>query len=75
MKVTVEIMDDLLLRAKERAKERGITLRVLIDEALELALDQPLPTKRVRPVTFKGNGLPREFEGASWEKVREAIYP
>jgi hypothetical protein len=25
-------------------------------------------------VTFKGNGLTREFEDASWDKIRDAIY-
>jgi hypothetical protein len=75
MKTTIEIADNLLARAKARAREQHITLRSLIEESLSTSLDQPLPTAKVRPVTFKGNGLRREFEDASWEKIRAAIYP
>jgi hypothetical protein len=74
MKTTIEISDNLLIRAKKRAREKHITLRSLIEESLAASLDQPLPTKRVVPVTFKGKGLSRDFEGASWEKIRDAIY-
>jgi len=74
MKTTIEISDNLLIRAKKRAKEKQITLRSLIEESLAASLEQPLPTKQVVPVTFKGKGLSRDFEGASWEKIRDAIY-
>ena len=75
MKTTIEIADNLLIRAKVRAREQHITLRSLIEKSLAAALDQPLPVTRVKPVTFTGNGLSRDFEGASWDKIREAIYP
>ena len=74
MKTTIEISDNLLIRAKKRAREKHITLRSLIEESLAASLDQPLPTKRVVPLTFKGKGLSRDFEGASWEEVRYEIY-
>jgi len=74
MKTTIEISDNLLVRAKNRAREKNITLRSLIEESLAASLDQPLPNKRVVPVTFKGKGLTHEFEGASWDKIRDAIY-
>lgn len=74
MKTTIEIADNLLIRAKTRAREKKITLRSLFEEALATTLDQPLPSKRVVPVTFKGKGLTPEFEGASWDKIRDAIY-
>lgn len=74
MKTTIEISDNLLIRAKRRAREQNITLRSLIEESLAVSLDQEIPTKQVRPVTFKGNGLSREFQGASWDKIRDAIY-
>jgi len=66
--------DNLLIRAKNRASEKKMKLRSLIEESLAPTLDQPLPSKRVVPVTFKGKGLSREFEGASWDKIRDAIY-
>ncbi len=75
MKTTIEIAEPLLLRAKARARERHITLRSLIEQSLAAALDQPQPERQVRPVTFKGKGLSREFESASWDQIRDAIYP
>lgn len=74
MKTTIEISDNLLIRAKKCAREKQITLRSLIEESLAASLDQPLPDKRVAPVTFKGKGLSRDFEGASWDNIRDAIY-
>ncbi len=75
MRTTIEIADSLLQRAKARARERRITLRSLFEESLAASLDQPQSASRVQPVTFKGRGLSREFEGASWDKIRNAIYP
>lgn len=66
MKTTIEIADNLLARAQH------ITLRSLIEESLAATLDQPLPAAMVSPVTFKGNGLSREFEDASWDKIHDA---
>jgi len=74
MKTTIEIGDNLLARAKSRAKAQNITLRALIETSLAATLDQQLPPVKVTPVTFKGNGLSREFEGASWEKIRDTIH-
>ncbi len=71
MKTTIEIADNLLARAIARARAQYITLRSLIEESQAAALDHPLPTSKVRPVTFKGNGLSRKFEEASWD----TIYP
>lgn len=74
MKTTIEIADSLLLRAKERARERQVTLRSLIEESLAATLDQPMPSAQVKPVTFKGKGLHPGFEDASWDQIRNAIY-
>jgi hypothetical protein len=74
MKTTIEIADGLLLRAKVRAREKQITLRSLIEESLAATLDQPVSATQVKPVTFKGKGLSREFEGVSWDHIRDAIY-
>jgi hypothetical protein len=75
MKTTIEIAEPLLLRAKACARERRITLRSLIEASLAAALDQPPTAARVQPVTFKGKGLSRDFEGASWNQIRDSIYP
>lgn len=75
MKTTIEIADNLLSRAKARARAQQITLRSLIEESLAAALDKPLPTIMVKPVTFQGKGLSREFAEASWDTIRDTIYP
>lgn len=74
IKTTIEIADNLLDRVKDRARKEGITLRSLIEESLAATLDQPRPQIKVEPVTFGGQGLTREFEDASWDKIRDAIY-
>lgn len=74
MKTTIEISENLLIRAKDSARAQRITLRSLIEKSLAATLDHPLPLTTVRPVTFKGKGLSREFEGGSWDKIRDAIY-
>jgi hypothetical protein len=74
MKTTIEIADNILARAKARARAQHITLRSLIEVSLATTLDQPLPATMVTPVTFKGNGPRPEFEDASWDKIRDAIY-
>ncbi len=75
IKTTIEIADSLLLRAKARAREKRVTLRALIEESLASTLDQPIRQAQVNPVTFKGKGLKPEFEGVSWDKIRDSIYP
>jgi hypothetical protein len=75
MKTTIELSDNLLARAKERAKAQRITLRSLIEQALATALDQAPAEARVKPVTFRGKGLQPDFADGSWEKIRDAIYP
>ena len=40
MRTTVDLPDPLFRRAKLEAVERGITLRTLIEQALEMVLDQ-----------------------------------
>lgn len=74
MKTTIEIADNLLTRAKARARAEHMTLRSLIEKSLAATLDQPLPETKVSPVTFKGKGLSREFEEASWDTIRDTIY-
>lgn len=74
MKTTIEIADSLLLRAKTRAREKNVTLRSLIEESLAATLEKPLESAEILPVTFKGNGLSRDFQDASWDKIRDEIY-
>lgn len=76
MKTTVDIADDLLLRAKKEAEASRTTLRSLIEEGLREVLGRKSKSrqKRVSPVTFKGKGLQPEFRGQGWDRIRDTIY-
>lgn len=51
MRTTIELPDDLLRRAKVRAAETGVSLKILFIEALENRLqDQPRKVRRDPPV-------------------------
>jgi succinylarginine dihydrolase len=57
MKTTVEISDALFERARAAAKQRGTTMRALIEAGLASVLNAPKP-KAVRPmrdVSFGGS--------------------
>lgn len=76
MKTTIDIADDLLLRAKQEAKASQTTLRSLIEAGLREILGRSAPAqrRRVEPVTFRGEGLQPEFSGKGWDAVRDTIY-
>ncbi|MDP6779467.1 MAG: DUF2191 domain-containing protein [Candidatus Latescibacteria bacterium] len=76
MKTTLDISDSLLNRAKRLAREQKVTLRSLAEEGLRMVIEKRASRGpcRVQPVTFKGKGLSPEFEGASWERIREVAY-
>lgn len=76
MKTTIGIAASLLARAKARAREKRITLRSLIEESLAAVAVRCLSLpQRVQLVTFRGEGMSREFEGASWDRIRNSICP
>ncbi len=55
MKTTLEISDELLLRAKQAALERGTTLRAIVEEALQRSLGAVLTEAApLRTVTWGG---------------------
>ncbi len=76
VKTTIEISDSLLARAKQLARDQNVTLRSLAEEGLRKVIEERLTRKhrRVQPVTFRGKGLSREFEGATWQRIRDAAY-
>jgi hypothetical protein len=76
MKTTVEISTPLLRRAQKMAAKEQTTLRALVEEGLTRALATREHSSKAPPplVTFKGKGLAPEFQGASWEKIRDTIY-
>lgn len=76
MKTTVEISDDLLKRTQQAAKSEGTTLRALLEEGLRLALNARQSRRRAQFTfpTFGKGGLRDEFQGASWQEIRDTIY-
>ncbi len=76
MKTTLDIADTTLLRAKAMAKQTNRTLRSLVEEGLITVLERNESTEaiRVRPITFKGDGLSPEFSGKGWSEIRDASY-
>ncbi len=76
MKTTIDMADDVFLRAKRVSQERGVTLRELMTEGLLWAIEKrsAKPTFRFKAVTFKGRGLSPEFQQAPWGAIRDAAY-
>jgi hypothetical protein len=76
MKTTVEISDALLREARRIAAREGVTLRALIERGLYrvVAEKKPRPPFKLRRASFKGKGIQKEVEGASWPKLRDLIY-
>ena len=74
MKTTVEITDDLLVRAKALAGRRNTTLRALIEQGLRLVLKEDRRDKpfKLRKASIRGTGLQPEFRDATWAEIREA---
>ncbi|MHC4873428.1 MAG: hypothetical protein ACYTFY_16410 [Planctomycetota bacterium] len=76
MKTTIDIADNILLRAKKIAGKQNRTLKSLTEEGLSFILDM-LESKQktdINPVTFDGNGLQDEFADKKWSDIRDASY-
>ncbi|MCD6675453.1 MAG: type II toxin-antitoxin system VapB family antitoxin [Burkholderiaceae bacterium] len=72
MKTTIEIPDDLLLRAKREALARKTTLRAIVEEALQRALGPaPESVPSLRTVTWGAGG--RGSRALDAKTVRSAL--
>ncbi len=77
MKTTVEIADDLLREARERARGDGTTLRALLEEGLREVLRRRGKARgpfRLKMVTFRGKGLRPGLRPGDWERMRSLMY-
>ena len=76
MKTTIEIADDLFERAQRLAREEKTTLRALTEQGLRLVLQRKhTRTVELPPlVTVSGRGLSKEFQAASWARLRDELY-
>jgi len=78
MKTTLEIQDPLLEQVRKIAARDGETLRSLVEQGLrKVVAERTVKAKpfKLRDASFKGGtGMTPEFEGASWDKIRDALY-
>ncbi len=76
MKTTIEISDPLLREVRKLATRQGVTLRTLVERGLRRVIADTRPSApfKLRRASFKGKGLQPEFNDASWEKLRDAVY-
>lgn len=77
MKTTIDIADPLFAEAKRAAERQGTTLKALVEQGLRQVLAEPMRGGRpfhLRRAAFKGKGLRRELDGASWDRLRELAY-
>jgi len=79
MKTTVDIRDDLLVRAKQAAAARRQSLRSVIEHSLQAQLDPKNrsalrhdPHRAIKWVTVRG-GLPKELNVTSRAEMHEWI--
>lgn len=77
MKTTIDIPDSLLAEAQEAARREGVTFKALTTEALRKLIAEKKKQRKpfkLRDASVGGQGFSKEFEGASWEQIRAAIY-
>ena len=76
MKTTIEISDALVEAAKRRARERGTTLRALVEEGLRTVLDSKPDADAftLRDASVEGEGLRPDMCEADWDRIASAAY-
>ncbi len=76
MKTTIEIHDELLLRARRYARETGRPLRAVVEEGLRrvLSTTTPQPRYELPDLSVGQAGEPDPLEAYSWQDLREIIY-
>ncbi len=75
MKVTVDIADPLFRQAKSQARQRGTTMRALIEEGLRRVISEPGPTGyRLPDCSVTGDGPTALWTDGTWEDKLAVIY-
>ena len=76
MKTTIDLADDLLMRAKQQARRERKTLRDVVEQALrqQLAAPDAHGTFRLKRHAFKGKGRQSGVTEGGWQDVRDLIY-
>jgi hypothetical protein len=77
MKTTIEIADGLLEAAQKAARQRGTTLRALVELGLRQVIARP-PTGagafKLRRASVPGEGLRQDADALGWDALRELSY-
>lgn len=76
MKTTIQIPDSLFKEARKVAMEEQTTMKALIEAGLRRIISEHKQRERfkLRKATFKGKGLQPNFEGTSWDDLRNVSY-
>lgn len=77
MKTTIELPDALLDEARRVARERGCTLKALMEAGLRQVIEaesKPRTPFKLKTHHFKGNGLQPEVADADWSEIRRMVY-
>lgn len=76
MKTTVEIPDELLERARQRARRTGRPVRALIEQGLRAVLDEDsrAPAYRLPDRSVGKAGGHDPLESMTWQDLRAEIY-
>ena len=76
MKTTVDLPDELLVRAKRHARTTGRPLRAVMEEGLRRVLSQEQSPRRYHLADLSvGDAGGRDpLESFSWQDLRELIY-
>jgi hypothetical protein len=74
MQTTIDISDGIVSKAKKLAQEQNVTRRDLVEGGLRKVIEERSTREpcKVSPVTFGGEGLSPEFQGATWGRIRDA---
>ena len=76
MKTTLDIKDDLLIRAKKLAKRTGRPLRAVVEESLRRTLSQAeqQSSYELPDVSFGDANANDPLESLTWQDLRQEIY-
>ena len=77
MKTTVELPDVLFREVRRLARERGTTLRAVLESALRREIctrSTPRSKFHLRDASFAGEGMQAGIDLSDWSRIRRMIY-